>query len=94
MVMLLSLASLGLLVGAATTTVADVVHAVTGSDGWDVWDAVRLETRDFRITPLTVMLAIASGLAATTAVLWMLGTSIYGAVRLASGRAIGDSRRA
>ena len=89
MAALLVLLSVALLAGAAAAAFLDVVGGVSA---WDAWNWATLDAQDYRVTPLTLMLAIASGATLVASGLWLLVAGLFGMARLASNQTIGDSR--
>jgi uncharacterized membrane protein len=90
-------------VGLATTLIAaasvlGVVMGLVGelfemsrAQGWARWDDVRIELRDLSLDTGVLLMAAAAALFSAITWLWLIIAPAYGAIRLASARAMGHS---
>ena len=84
---------LALLAGAAglsaiLTSLAAALR-LAAHDNWNGWGALRLSDV---VGPASLSFAVASGVLGVSAAVWLVVTSVYGAVRLASNRGMRQSR--
>jgi len=60
--------------------------------GWDSWDMVSFETQDIRVDGWVIAAAVGTVFMGALTALWLIVTSAYGFIMLASNRSLGQTR--
>lgn len=76
---------------AVLAVIGEMIHVASMQD-FDAWDAVSVKLADIHVSRWVIAFMIASVALGVASALWLVISSAYGFVRLASGQAIGHLR--
>ena len=78
--------------GALGSLIANLARSVSHERSWSL-DSFSLEVSDLHLPVATITFGVGAMIATLLTGFWLVIASVFGALRLASGRAIGQSRR-